>query len=233
MSETLAVVTRTQLLYRIKARYMEMPGLRLTSAQAGRLWGPTSQRAGTCWSVSSPSAFCSNAPTEPSLRTSDRRPIPRRIASFRMVKAGWTAGVTAMVDEGRRVLIDLPFEAAVGATTAAIHREGSDDPRARRRAGAVQDGSFNTSSGSTSCWRRGPRGGVRGDSTASSRCGRAGAGAVCRLRACRRRDRGDRRRTQRARPARARPPSPPAAQRCRDAGGLKAPPSTGGRRRRP
>jgi hypothetical protein len=29
-----------------------------------------------------------------------------------------------MVDEGRRVLIDLPFEAAVGATTAAIHREG-------------------------------------------------------------------------------------------------------------
>ena len=29
-----------------------------------------------------------------------------------------------MADEGRRVLIDLPFEAAVGATTAAIHREG-------------------------------------------------------------------------------------------------------------
>ena len=45
-----------------------------------------------------------------------------------------------MVDEGRRVLIDLPFEAAVGATTAAIHREGLDDPRTRRRAGAVQDG---------------------------------------------------------------------------------------------
>jgi hypothetical protein len=29
-----------------------------------------------------------------------------------------------MVDDGRRVLIDLPFEAAVGATTDAIHREG-------------------------------------------------------------------------------------------------------------
>jgi uncharacterized protein (DUF302 family) len=29
-----------------------------------------------------------------------------------------------MVDDGRRVVIDLPFEAAVGATTAAIHREG-------------------------------------------------------------------------------------------------------------
>ena len=39
MSETLAVVTRAQLLHRIKAEYMEMPGLRLTAAQAGRLWG--------------------------------------------------------------------------------------------------------------------------------------------------------------------------------------------------
>ena len=29
-----------------------------------------------------------------------------------------------MVDEGRRVLIDLPFAAAVGATTGAIQREG-------------------------------------------------------------------------------------------------------------
>ena len=29
-----------------------------------------------------------------------------------------------MVDEGRRVLIDLPFETAVGATTGAIQREG-------------------------------------------------------------------------------------------------------------
>ena len=39
MSETLAAVTRAQLLHRIKAEYMEMPGLRLTAAQAGRLWG--------------------------------------------------------------------------------------------------------------------------------------------------------------------------------------------------
>ena len=39
MSETLAVATRAQLLHRIKGEYMEMPGLRLTAAQAGRLWG--------------------------------------------------------------------------------------------------------------------------------------------------------------------------------------------------
>jgi hypothetical protein len=39
MSETLTVVTSAQLLHRIKAEYIEMPGLRLTVAQAGRLWG--------------------------------------------------------------------------------------------------------------------------------------------------------------------------------------------------
>jgi hypothetical protein len=39
MSEHLAVVTRAQLLRRITAEYIEMPGLRLTAAQAGRLWG--------------------------------------------------------------------------------------------------------------------------------------------------------------------------------------------------
>ena len=39
MSESLTVVTRTQLLRRVKAEYIEMPGLRLTAAQASRLWG--------------------------------------------------------------------------------------------------------------------------------------------------------------------------------------------------
>jgi len=39
MSESLMIVTRAQLLHRIKAEYVEMPGLRLTVAQAGRLWG--------------------------------------------------------------------------------------------------------------------------------------------------------------------------------------------------
>jgi hypothetical protein len=39
MSESQTIVTRAQLLRRIKAEYLEMPGLRLTAAQAGRLWG--------------------------------------------------------------------------------------------------------------------------------------------------------------------------------------------------
>ena len=66
MSETLAVVTRAQLLHRIKAEYMEMPGLRLTLSRRPAAYGDSTQpRAGSCWSVSSPSAFCSNAPTEP------------------------------------------------------------------------------------------------------------------------------------------------------------------------
>jgi hypothetical protein len=39
MSESPAVVGASHLLRRIKAEYMEMPGLRLTTAQAGRLWG--------------------------------------------------------------------------------------------------------------------------------------------------------------------------------------------------
>jgi hypothetical protein len=39
MSESLTIVSRAQLLRRIKAEYIEMPGLRLTVAQAGRLWG--------------------------------------------------------------------------------------------------------------------------------------------------------------------------------------------------
>ena len=39
MSVSLTTATRAQLLRRIKAEYIEMPGLRLTVAQAGRLWG--------------------------------------------------------------------------------------------------------------------------------------------------------------------------------------------------
>ena len=141
-------------------------------------------------------------------------------------------GVTAMMDEGRRVLIDLPFEAAVGATTAAIHRGRLDDPRTHRRAGTVQERASTRVPAVRAAGGVGPRGGVRGDST-RPRCGRARAGAVRRLRACRRRDRGDRRRTQRARPARARPPSPAATRRQRRAGCLKPFPSTGGGQRRP
>ena len=39
MSETFAIVSREQILRRICGEYVEMPGLRLTQAQARRLWG--------------------------------------------------------------------------------------------------------------------------------------------------------------------------------------------------
>ena|SRR5579862_8185596 len=39
MSENLVIVSREQILRRICDEYLEMPGLRLTSAQAQRLWG--------------------------------------------------------------------------------------------------------------------------------------------------------------------------------------------------
>jgi hypothetical protein len=39
MDASLVVVSRDQLLSRIRGEYTEMPGLRLTRAQAQRLWG--------------------------------------------------------------------------------------------------------------------------------------------------------------------------------------------------
>ncbi len=39
MDASLVVASRDQILRRIRAEYMEMPGLRLTRAQAQRLWG--------------------------------------------------------------------------------------------------------------------------------------------------------------------------------------------------
>jgi len=39
MTESLVIVSRQQILRRICAEYLEMPGLRLTRKQAQRLWG--------------------------------------------------------------------------------------------------------------------------------------------------------------------------------------------------
>ena len=39
MNENLVMVANDQVLRRIRAEYLEMPGLRLTAAQAQRLWG--------------------------------------------------------------------------------------------------------------------------------------------------------------------------------------------------
>ena len=39
MDKDVVVIPRDQILLRIRSEYMEMPGLRLTHAQAQRLWG--------------------------------------------------------------------------------------------------------------------------------------------------------------------------------------------------
>ena len=39
MAESSVIVSRDQLVRRIRGEYLEMPGLRLTRAQAQRLWG--------------------------------------------------------------------------------------------------------------------------------------------------------------------------------------------------
>jgi hypothetical protein len=48
VAESLVVIARKEMLNRIRGEYMEMPGLRLTHAQAQRLWGLDPQ---TCASL--------------------------------------------------------------------------------------------------------------------------------------------------------------------------------------
>ena len=48
MNENLAVISRDEILIRIRGEYLEMPGLCLTHAQAQRLWGLDAQ---TCASL--------------------------------------------------------------------------------------------------------------------------------------------------------------------------------------
>jgi hypothetical protein len=84
MSETLAVVTRTQLLRRIRAEYIEMPGLRLTDAQAGRLWG---LEASDCLDLLErliTEGFLQRRPDGTYARVTDGRPAQSRV---RMIKA--------------------------------------------------------------------------------------------------------------------------------------------------
>jgi len=48
MTESLVIVSRQQILRRVHAEYLEMPGLRLTRKQAQRLWGIDEQ---TCMQI--------------------------------------------------------------------------------------------------------------------------------------------------------------------------------------
>jgi hypothetical protein len=85
MSESLTIVTRAQLLRRIKAEYMEMPGLRLTVAQAGRLWGLDPPSCLDLLDRLIGESFLQRRPDGTYGRVTDGLPAQ---TPFRMVKAG-------------------------------------------------------------------------------------------------------------------------------------------------
>ena len=85
MSESLTVVTHAQLLRRIKAEYMEMPGLRLTAAQAGRLWGLDSAACHDLLQRLIAERFLQERPDGTYSRLTEGLPAA---LSLRMVKAG-------------------------------------------------------------------------------------------------------------------------------------------------
>jgi hypothetical protein len=85
MSESLTIVTRAQLLRRIKAEYLEMPGLRLTVAQAGRLWGLEAPACLDLLERLIGERFLQRRPDGTYARVTDGLPAP---TPFRMVKAG-------------------------------------------------------------------------------------------------------------------------------------------------
>ena len=85
MSESVAVVSRSHLLRRIKAEYIEMPGLRLTAAQAGRLWGLDSATCGDVLDRLIAERFLQRRPDGTFTRLTEG--LPARTPT-RMVKAG-------------------------------------------------------------------------------------------------------------------------------------------------
>lgn len=86
MSESLTIVTRSQLLRRIKAEYMEMPGLRLSVAQAGRLWGLDATACLDLLERLKTERFLQLRPDGTYARLTDG--LPAASAPMRMIKAG-------------------------------------------------------------------------------------------------------------------------------------------------
>jgi hypothetical protein len=86
MSETITIVTSAQLLRRIKAEYIEMPGLRLTAMQAGRLWGIDGPACLDLLEHLIAERFLQRRPDGTYSRLSDS--LPAAQAPLRMIKAG-------------------------------------------------------------------------------------------------------------------------------------------------
>jgi hypothetical protein len=85
MSESLTIVTSAQLLRRIKAEYIEMPGLRLTAAQARRLWGLDGQACLDLLERLITERFLQRRPDGTYARLADGLPAHQPL---RMIKAG-------------------------------------------------------------------------------------------------------------------------------------------------
>jgi len=86
MSESLVIVTRAQLLHRIKAEYIEMPGLRLTVAQAGRLWSVDRPACLDLLERLINERFLQRRPDGTYSRVTDGLPVAQ--TPLRMIKAG-------------------------------------------------------------------------------------------------------------------------------------------------
>ena len=86
MSESLIIVTRSQLLRRIKSEYIEMPGLRLTVAQAGRLWGLDTTACLDLLERLITERFLQRRPDGTYARLTDG--LPAATGPLRMIKAG-------------------------------------------------------------------------------------------------------------------------------------------------
>ena len=86
MSESLTVVTHAQLLRRIRSEYVEMPGLRLTAAQARRLWGLDATACHDLLERLITERFLQRRPDGTYSRMTEG--LPAAHAPLRMIKAG-------------------------------------------------------------------------------------------------------------------------------------------------
>jgi hypothetical protein len=84
MHQTLAVVSLDDILRRIRGEYLEMPGLRLTSAQARRLWALDAALCGELLESLTAQGFLQRRSDGTYGRASDGAPAAPRL---RMLKA--------------------------------------------------------------------------------------------------------------------------------------------------
>jgi hypothetical protein len=78
MDERLANIPNEQILHRIRGEYLEMPGLRLTEAQARRLWGLDGPRCADVLAALTETRFLHRREDGTYVRAGDGNPGVRR-----------------------------------------------------------------------------------------------------------------------------------------------------------